>query len=60
MSGSGSVACDVTIMSGYTTATLISAYTYNEDYTPTVTSVQPERGGTAGGTLITIRGSNFG
>lgn len=38
-------------------ATFIDGYTYN--YPPTVTSISPNTGSTAGGDTITIRGANF-
>ncbi|CAK8682976.1 unnamed protein product [Clavelina lepadiformis] len=36
-----------------------SSYTYSGAQTPTITGVSPERGGTGGGTEITINGSGF-
>ncbi|CAK8682966.1 unnamed protein product [Clavelina lepadiformis] len=36
-----------------------SSYTYSGAQTPTITRVTPERGGTGGGTKITITGSGF-
>jgi hypothetical protein len=40
------------------TATLSNSFTYNA-VTPTVTSISPNSGSTAGGTTVTISGSNF-
>jgi IPT/TIG domain/Putative Ig domain len=40
------------------TATLSNSFTYNA-ITPTVTSISPDSGTTAGGTTVTISGSNF-
>ena len=34
-------------------------FTYDRSLTPTVASVSPDRGGTGGGTRITITGSGF-
>jgi hypothetical protein len=40
--------------------TLAATFTYDSSLTPTVTAVSPRRGSTAGGTNLTIIGSNFG
>ena len=37
-----------------------SQYTYDPAITPEVSSVTPQSGGTAGGTVLTIAGSGFG
>ncbi|XP_041477742.1 fibrocystin-L-like isoform X1 [Lytechinus variegatus] len=34
-------------------------FTYKRSLTPTITSVEPKRGGTAGGTMVTIDGTAF-
>jgi RHS repeat-associated protein len=52
---SGSVEVIVTTPGG--TATLTSAYTYVPP--PTIGSVQPAKGATAGGTAVTVSGSGF-
>ena len=39
---------------------LQSGYTYTAALTPTINSVTPDRGGTGGGTAITIIGTDFG
>ena len=36
-----------------------TSFTYRTDLTATVESISPNRGGTAGGTLVTITGSQF-
>ncbi|XP_072025340.1 fibrocystin-L-like [Amphiura filiformis] len=36
-----------------------SAWQYRRDMTPTITSVLPKRGGTGGGTTLTIKGTDF-
>lgn len=52
--------CDVAISLNGLTKTLTSAYTYNSALTPTITGVNPRRGGTGGGTTLTVSGSGFG
>ena len=56
----GDTTCDVTVMDQLTnaTATITDGYTYSS--TARVTGVSPARGGTAGGTTVTITGSGFG
>ena len=58
--GSGTVVCDVKALTSFSEATAGSQYSYKGSLTPEVTSVSPARGGTAGGTRITIAGSGFG
>ncbi len=55
---SGQVAATVT-NSDLLTGTLASAFTYAAPGTPTVTTVAPAAGPLAGGTAITITGTNF-
>jgi hypothetical protein len=55
--GSGSVNVQVTTADGMSTS-LTSAFTYTES-SPTISSVSPSSGDTAGGTVVTIAGSNF-
>ena len=57
---SSSMACDVNITIGAETKTMADAFTYEMSSTPQIDSVTPTRGGTKGGTRITISGSNFG
>ncbi|CAL1525941.1 unnamed protein product, partial [Lymnaea stagnalis] len=52
--------CDVTATVEGISKTLSGAYTYDNNMESTVTSVNPARGGTGGGTLLTISGTNFG
>ena len=52
--------CDVVATVNGLTATLSSAYTYDASLTPSVTGVSPTRGGTGGGTSITVTGTGFG
>ena len=60
MSGTGSKSCDLNIVQsqGSTTSSAIT-FTYEESLTPMVSSISPRRGGTGGGTPITITGSGF-
>ncbi|XP_048777455.2 fibrocystin-L-like isoform X3 [Ostrea edulis] len=52
--------CDVVATEGSETNTLASSYTYDSSVTPTITSVNPTYGGTAGGTSVTVSGTGFG
>ncbi len=49
--------CQLVLLENGLSAT--KSFTYKASLTPTLTSVLPLRGGTGGGTLITISGSNF-
>ena len=51
--------CDVTVTQDSGSITSSNAFTYDRSLTPTVDSVSPLRGGTGGGTKITISGSGF-
>ncbi|XP_071946075.1 fibrocystin-L-like [Antedon mediterranea] len=54
------LACDVVVsVSDDTTETQSNGFTYKQSLTATITSVSPARGGTAGGTEITISGTGF-
>ena len=37
-----------------------ASFVYDQDKTAVVTGVSPRRGGTGGGTRVTITGTNFG
>ncbi|KAG2465237.1 PKHL1 protein, partial [Polypterus senegalus] len=52
--------CDLTVYNGKNLVTLSNAFTYESSLTPVVTAVTPRRGGTGGGTKLTITGSGFG
>lgn len=52
--------CDVTVKSGTAVAAMLSTYTYVSSLTAEVTSLSPTRGGTGGGTSVTITGTGFG
>ena len=38
----------------------MSKYIYDAGLTPTISGVSPSRGGTGGGTTLTVSGSGFG
>ena len=52
--------CDVVVTVRGVTMTQAASYTYDSSLETTVTGVTPIRGGTGGGTVITITGTNFG
>ncbi|XP_031760464.1 fibrocystin-L [Xenopus tropicalis] len=51
--------CDVQVANGNNYIQLNSSFTYNSSLTPIIFDVTPKRGGTAGGTNLTITGSQF-
>ena len=51
--------CDVVVTQPSGEVTEVSAFTYDRSLTPTVAAISPVRGGTGGGTRITITGSGF-
>ncbi|XP_051729532.1 LOW QUALITY PROTEIN: fibrocystin-L-like [Ctenopharyngodon idella] len=53
------LACTVIVMNGGDAVNLTNSYTYRSSLTPVITNVTPRRGGTAGGTRLTITGSGF-
>ena len=59
-SSEGNLTCSVKLTSNNVTRTLTDAYTYNPALTANVTMVTPARGGTAGGTRLSIEGTGFG
>ena len=52
--------CNVAVSVNGLTKTLSSSYTYDAGLTPTISGVSPSRGGTGGGTTLTVSGSGFG
>ncbi|XP_063846340.1 fibrocystin-L-like isoform X1 [Scylla paramamosain] len=55
------VACDVVVSNpDGSSASLAGGFTYQPALTPSLTSVTPQRGGTAGGTTLTLTGTGFG
>ena len=57
--GSGTKLCTVKVTQGESFVQLTDAFTYDDALTPSVTGLSPVRGGTGGGTSITITGSGF-
>ncbi|XP_066939673.1 fibrocystin-L-like [Macrobrachium rosenbergii] len=58
--GSPTLSCDVTVSNpDGGTAALAGGFTYDASITPAVTAISPVRGGTAGGTTLTINGTGF-
>ena len=55
----GQESCDVVVTSLGTPKTLQRCYTYKDSLTSTISWVEPRRGGSAGGTFITIFGSDL-
>ena len=53
------LACDVVVEQDSGDTTAASAFTYDASITPTITAASPLRGGTGGGTLVTIDGTGF-
>ncbi|CAG2205079.1 unnamed protein product [Mytilus edulis] len=56
----GTQACDVIATVDGVSKTLAGGYTYDQSLTPTITNVNPARGGTGGGSTLTITGTGFG
>lgn len=55
----GSTPCEVKVANGENTVVASDQYTYEEALTPVISSVSPDRGGTGGGTEVTINGNGF-
>lgn len=53
------VSCTVLVRNQLDTVNISSGFTYKTELTPVITDVSPRRGGTAGGTTLTIQGSGF-
>ena len=51
---------NVTVNNTDASTTVDSLYSYAADKTAVVSGVSPSRGGTGGGTVVTISGMNFG
>ncbi|CAL8298854.1 unnamed protein product [Lota lota] len=51
--------CVVTVANEVNTASVSAGFTYKSRLTPVISEVSPRRGGTAGGTRLTISGSGF-
>ncbi|XP_026156055.1 fibrocystin-L-like [Mastacembelus armatus] len=53
------VSCVVAVINQLDAANISNGFTYKSQLTPVITEVSPRRGGTAGGTRLTITGSGF-
>ncbi|XP_068603731.1 PKHD1 like 1, tandem duplicate 1 [Brachionichthys hirsutus] len=53
------LSCVVAVINPLDTVNMPNGYTYKTQLTPVITDVSPRRGGTAGGTRLTIRGYGF-
>lgn len=53
------VSCMVTVINQADAVNISDGFTYKSQLTPVITEVSPRRGGTAGGTRLTIAGSGF-
>ena len=59
-SGTGTVSCSVELEQNQgSSVSLAGAFSYDDSLTPHVMTVSPKRGGTGGGTPITITGTGF-
>ncbi|KAM6958720.1 PKHD1 like 1, tandem duplicate 1 [Aplochiton taeniatus] len=54
------LSCMVTVVNQFNSVNISNGYIYKSLLTPVVSDVLPRRGGTAGGTRLTITGSGFG
>lgn len=57
--GNNDQVCDIEITLNGLSATLSNGFTYKLEMTSQITSITPSRGGTGGGTTLTIHGSGF-
>lgn len=53
------VSCTVEISNQLDAVNISNGFTYKSQLTPEISEVSPRRGGTAGGTTLTIHGSGF-
>ncbi|XP_056153970.1 fibrocystin-L-like [Lampris incognitus] len=53
------VSCIVAVINRLNAVNISNGFTYKSQLTPVITAVSPRRGGTAGGTRLTITGSGF-
>lgn len=53
------VSCVVTVVNPLDAVNMSDGYAYKSQLTPLIADVSPRRGGTAGGTRLTISGSGF-
>ncbi|GCB83006.1 hypothetical protein scyTo_0024036, partial [Scyliorhinus torazame] len=52
--------CNVQVVNGKDSSQLPDSFTYRSALTPVIANINPHRGGTAGGTKLTITGTGFG
>ncbi|KAG7317211.1 hypothetical protein KOW79_019509 [Hemibagrus wyckioides] len=53
------LSCTVVVLNSNGSVNITNGYTYKTSLTPVITDVSPRRGGTAGGTLLTVTGYGF-
>ncbi|XP_059501744.1 PKHD1 like 1, tandem duplicate 1 isoform X2 [Stegostoma tigrinum] len=53
------LACEVVVVNGNVSSKVHNGFTYSLALTPVITTISPRRGGTGGGTKLTITGSGF-
>ncbi|KAM6899772.1 PKHD1 like 1, tandem duplicate 1 [Xenentodon cancila] len=53
------LSCVVSVINPLVTVSLSAGFTYKSELTPVISEVSPRRGGTGGGTRLTIAGSGF-
>lgn len=53
------LSCTVVVLNSHGSASITNGYTYKTSLTPVIMDVSPRRGGTAGGTLLTVTGYGF-
>lgn len=53
------LSCTVVVNNKLKSVNISNGFTYKSQLTPVITEVSPRRGGTAGGTNLTITGSGF-
>lgn len=51
--------CAVSVINPLDAVNISNGFSYKSELTPVITEVSPRRGGTAGGTRLTITGSGF-
>ncbi len=56
---SGDLICDVKVVDGTLANTKLASFTYKASLSATITAVNPNRGGTGGGNILTITGTGF-
>ncbi|XP_053349466.1 PKHD1 like 1, tandem duplicate 1 [Clarias gariepinus] len=53
------LSCTVIVLNSHGSASITNGFTYKTSLTPVIMDVSPRRGGTAGGTLLTVTGYGF-